>query len=256
MVPQRVTSRRGIRDLWQPDTNEGARELLLSLSPSFILGQMIITQDLVTCACARMRTEMHSIGNFRFRCPLCSLTIQLRIKIAPEEWYRNECGDTSRDYPFCEPCNFGMRYSGPGYDFHSDSYFMDCAFYCPRNDSHVVGAYFKPISNEEWNTANESATQNLINLALESILLDVPSAADKAELISATPDGGILVDISRLSEEHKQNVADACKYYEHAGLLFNLTIRENKIGFVPDKRLSGSLHTARLATIHKPHLDQ
>ncbi|MCI0603412.1 hypothetical protein L0156_10405 [bacterium] len=133
---------------------------------------------------------------------------------------------------------------------------MDCAFYCQRNDSHVVGAYFKLISNEDWDTAKESATQNLIDLALDSVLFDVPSAADKAELISATPDGGILVDISKLSEEHKQDVADACKYYEHAGLLINLTISENKIGFVPDKRLSDSLHKARLATIHKTHLDQ
>ena len=149
-----------------------------------------------------------------------------------------------------------MHYSGPGYDFQGDSYFMDCAFHCPRNDSHVVGAYFKLIPNEEWGTAKESATQNLIDLALESVLFDVPSAADKAELISANPDGGILVDISELSEAQKRDVVDACKYYEHAGLLINLTISKNMIGFVPEQRLSESLHKARLATIHKPHLDQ
>ncbi len=217
---------------------------------------MIITQDLVTCACLRMRTEMESLGNFRFRCPICAFTIRLRTQNAPKEWYLNECADTSPAYPLCENCNSGMHSSGPGYDFHESSYFMDCAFYCPRNDSHVVGAYFQLIPKEAWDSANEAATQNLIDLTVENASFEVPSAADKAELLRVTAEGGILVDLSGLTKDEKHNVADACKYYEHAGLLFNLMISEDRIGFVPDKRLLESLHAAKSLTIKKPHLDQ
>ena len=143
------------------------------------------------------------------------------------------CLDASAAYPFCETCNSGMHSSGPGYDFHESSYFMDCAFYCPRNNGHVVGAYFKLIPKEAWDTANEAATKNLIDLAQVNALFEVPSAADKAELIRVTPEGGILVDLSGLTKDEKHDVAESCKYYEHAGLLLNLTISEHTIGFVP-----------------------
>jgi hypothetical protein len=112
------------------------------------------------------------------------------------------------------------------------------------------------IFKEEWLSASEAATQNLIDLAVENALIEVPSAADKAELKCMTAEGEIVVDTSGLTEEEKRTVADACKYYEHAGLLSNLKISEHSIGFVPDKRLSESLQAVKSIAIRKPHLNQ
>lgn len=222
---------------------------------------MIIYAEKAYCHCGKGSAPMRHSGEGVYACSGCDYKVRFLLEEAPPEWYEAEVME-GPEFPVCLDCGRNMKGCGVTLIEEEERSFEVIGLVCKANEIHPkrrIGSYGREISRDKYAAAQRGAKETLIDWAIEGRLLglEIPEkvSTDEAmkvvlDILLRTPpiraDGLREVDMTGLSDGEKRMITEACEWYANNGLFHDYIVRDARVSFRPDKRLSNALAHIRV----------